>query len=415
MLFLQLLRESFLFAFSALNSNRLRTFLSLLGITIGIFIIITVFTIVDSLERNLQNSVMKLGNNVIYVQKWPFVTSSNFPWWKIINRPSPSYKDFEQLEHRVDNAEAMAFSIYIDNQLVKYGNNSVENAYISAVSQNFDKVRTIDIEDGRYFSPIDSRSGRNYAIIGKSIASGLFENLNPIGRDIKVKGRKLQVIGVIKKEGNDIFDNTTDNGIFIPINFARNIVDTRRDRFQPTITVKARQGVGLDELENDLKGSMRAVRRLSPHQEDNFALNKASILSLQLKSLFRVVDIAGWIIGGFSILVGGFGIANIMFVSVKERTHIIGIQKSLGAKNYFIRLQFLVESMILCLIGGVIGLLMVFLISLLASQALDLTMSMSMGNILTGIIVSASIGIISGYMPALAASRLDPVEAIRSN
>lgn len=413
MLFLRLFQESVLFAINALRVNKLRTFLSLLGISIGIFIIIAVFTVVDSLEASLTKSVEKLGSNVIYVQKWPWAFGGDYPWWKYFNRPNPSYKDFEQLQKRVKNVEAMAFTVDINNQVVKYQSNNIENVYVVGGSHDYDKVRSMEFERGRYFSINDSRSGKNYALIGYTIAQGLFGNQDPVGKEIKVLGRKVQIIGVLKKEGEDILDNTVDDCVFLPINYVRNIVDMRNDRYNPMITVKAAPGITLDELDNELKGSMRSIRRLSPREDDDFALNKSSILSIQMKSLFGVIDVAGWIIGCFSILVGGFGIANIMFVSVKERTNIIGIQKSLGAKNYFILLQFLTESVVLCVIGGSIGLFMVWIGTVLVGL-LDFNFILTLANIILGLTVSVIIGVLSGFIPAWSAARLNPVDAIRS-
>lgn len=415
MLFLKLFRESVLFAINALVVNKLRTFLSLLGISIGIFTIITVFTFVDYIEFSVQSSVQKLGNDVVYVQKWPWAFGSDYPWWKYFNRPNPSYRDFENLNRRVDadKVKAMAFEIDIPNKVVKYRSNSVENVNIVASSHEFSDVRLLEFENGRYFSNNESRSGKNYIILGYNVAEALFGQADPVGKEVKVLGRRLKVIGVARKEGEDILGNSMDNQALIPINYARNLVDARSDRYQPFIMVKAQEGVTLLELSDELKNHMRSIHRLSPREEDDFALNQSSILSVQTESLFGVVNVAGWIIGGFSILVGGFGIANIMFVSVKERTNVIGIQKSLGAKNYFILLQFLSESIVLCLLGGSIGLLLVWVVTLIANL-FDFALFLSLSNITLGLSVSVIIGVVSGYLPAQTAANLDPVEAIRA-
>ncbi len=415
MLFIKLFRESVLFAINALVVNKLRTFLSLLGISIGIFTIITVFTFVDYIENNVQSSVQKLGNDVVYVQKWPWAFGSDYPWWKYFNRPTLSYRDFESLSKRADpnKVKAMAFQIEISNKTVKYRSNNVENVKVLATSHEFANVRVLEFEKGRYFTSTESRSGKNYAIIGYNVAEGLFGQSDPVGKEIKVLGRKLKVIGVCMKEGEDIIGNSMDNQVLIPINYARNLVDVRADRYQPFIMVKAQDDVTLLELNDELKNHMRSIRRLSPREEDDFALNQSSILSLQMESLFGVVNVAGWIIGGFSILVGGFGIANIMFVSVKERTNIIGIQKSLGAKKYFILLQFLSESIVLCLMGGSIGLFLVWIVTLIAN-VFDYNLALSFSNSMLGLSVSVIIGVVSGYLPAQSAANLDPVEAIRA-
>lgn len=415
MLFLKLFRESILFAINALIVNKLRTFLSLLGISIGIFTIITVFTFVDYIEFSVQSSVQKLGNDVVYVQKWPWAFGSDYPWWKYFNRANPSYKDYEELNRRVDpeKVKAMAFEIDITGKTIKYRSNSVENTNITAASHDFSDVRTMEFEKGRYFTFNESRSGRNYVIIGSNVASALFGTADPIGKEVKILGRKLKVIGVVKKEGEDILGNSMDNQALIPINFARNLVDVRADRYQPFIMVKAQDGVSLPEINDEIRNHLRSIRRISPREEDDFALNQSSILSIQMESLFGVVNVAGWIIGGFSILVGGFGIANIMFVSVKERTNVIGIQKSLGAKNYFILLQFLFESIVLCLMGGGIGLFMVWIVTIVANF-MDFALFLSLGNMILGLGVSVVIGLVSGYLPAQSAANLDPVEAIRA-
>jgi len=412
MLLIKLIRESFAFAFTALRVNKLRTFLSLLGISIGIFTIITVFTVVDSLENNIRGSVAKLGDDVLYVQKWPWVFDSNFPWWKFFQRPVPSYKDFEGLEKRLTRIDGIAYVLDLRGKTVKYGSNNIENVSISSVTNDFNKVRTLEFESGRYFSSMESQSGKNYSIIGFTVAESLFPGIDPIGREIKTLGRNLLVIGVLKKEGDDILGSSSDESIFIPMNFARKVIDTKNEG-DPFIMVKGNGTIQKGELENELKGAMRAVRKISPRKDDNFSINQSSLLAKPMESTFGVLNIAGWVIGGFSILVGGFGIANIMFVSVKERTSEIGIQKSLGAKNYFILLQFLVEAIVLCLLGGAIGLAIVYLITLGASAA-GFEIGLSLKNIFVGLSVSAIIGTISGFWPAYSASKLDPVEAIRA-
>jgi putative ABC transport system permease protein len=406
---------SILFAFQALAVNKLRTFLSLLGITIGIFTIILVFTVVDSLEKNVRESVQSLGDNVIYVQKWPWAFGSDYPWWKYWQRPVPSYKELDELQKRVSSAEAMTFMAWISGKTLKYGNTSVENIDITASSHDFPKIKSFELSQGRYFTELESSGNRPIAIIGDEIKRSLFGEGDAIGKEIQALGRKFTIVGVFTKEGSSLISNSLDNSMLIPVNYARGILNIKSDRLNPTIQVKGKTGVSNEELTEELQGAMRSIRRLRPLEDDDFALNESKLLSKQIGSLFEVIGLAGWIIGGFSILVGGFGIANIMFVSVKERTNQIGIQKSLGAKNYFILIQFLSEAVTLCVIGGLIGLFVVFVISYGASQALDFDLTLSMGNIIKGIMISATIGVISGFVPAYNASQLDPVEAIRSN
>jgi putative ABC transport system permease protein len=414
-LFLALIKESFFFAWSALNASRLRTFLSLLGITIGIFSIITVFTIVDSLEHNLKTGIQELGDNVVYIHKWPWEFKEDFPWWKYMNRPVPTVKEFERLNGKVNTAQAMAFHV-AGRKPVKYKSNTIDNVTITGGSYEYDKITNFDIAEGRYFTESESNAGRNTCLIGSTIAEALFLNgENPLGKNIKIEGIKLQIIGVFKKQGESLLSNSTDTQILVPVNFIRNHVDIRSENLDPYIAVKAKDGITNDQMKDELRGIIRGLRQLSPETEDDFALNETKVISQGFDGLFSIVGLAGWIIGGFSILVGGFGIANIMFVSVKERTSLIGIQKSLGAKNYFILMQFLFESVFLSLIGGLMGLILIWLLTLAIGDSVGMDIFLSQSNVILGVTISFLIGIISGFVPAYSASQLDPVEAIRSN
>ncbi|WP_421939431.1 ABC transporter permease [Pedobacter sp.] len=414
MIIFRLIGESFRFAFDALRQNKLRTMLSLLAITIGIFTIIAVFSAVDTFRNKLQASVDKLGSNTIYVQKWPWSFSDNYPWWKYMNRPQPSQRDFTALRERMENAQGITFEISTNDRTIKYRSSSVEGISIWAASQDFNKTWNFELQDGRYFTENESNNGSPVCIMGADIAEGLFNGDSPIGKQVQILGRRLTVVGVFKKEGEDMLGTSLDKNVNVPINFAKGVLDVQSDRYGPQITVRGTDQVSLEEVESELRGLMRSIHRLKPGEEDDFALNKTTIISNQLDTMFNMVNIAGWVIGGFSILVGGFSIANIMFVSVKERTNIIGIQKSLGAKNYFILLQFIFESITLCLMGGVLGLVLVYLGTLILEQAADVKVVLDLANINLGVWISVVIGTISGFWPAYSASRLDPVEAIRS-
>jgi putative ABC transport system permease protein len=393
----------------------LRTFLSLLGITIGIFAIITVFTIVDSLERNIRGSVQSLGENVVFVMKWPWTFGPDYPWWKYMNRPVPVYSELAELQRKIKGADALGFRIGARKTL-KQNNNTVENAIVSGWSFDYSKIKSFDIIDGRYFREDEAEGGYNVVILGYSVAQGLFPNdENAVGKTIKVAGRNCKVIGLIKKEGESMLGNSMDNQAIVPYNFGRLLMDVKSENSDPFIAAKAKPGVTNEQLKDELTGVMREIRGLKPLADDDFALNETNLLSKNFDGLFDMVSIAGAIIGGFSILVGGFGIANIMFVSVRERTNIIGIQKSLGAKNYFILSQFLFEAVFLSLIGGIIGLLLIYILTLSLHSVIDMEITLTRSNIILGLSVSVLIGIISGFIPAYGASQLDPVEAIRTN
>lgn len=414
-LFLRLIKESILFASHSLLANKLRTFLSLLGITIGIFAIITVFTVVDSLEKNIRGSIESLGNNVVIVEKWPWTFGPNYPWWRYMLRPNAQVNDLEAILKHSETVEAGTFKVDVRKTIQRFSS-SIERAHVCGVSGGYEHVSKFEIENGRFFTQLEADNGRNVAVIGKTIEEGLFSpGENPVGRTIKIFGRNFEVIGVVKKEGESMLGDSKDDQVMIPVNYIRNIIDVRQEQNQPRLAIKAKEGVSNEQMKDELTGILRSHRRLAPGAEDNFALNEASVLSKQFDGLFDVIGTVGWIIGGFSILVGGFGIANIMFVSVKERTNLIGIQKSLGAKNYFILLQFLTEAVFLSIFGGAIGLLFIWFITLIAGDSFGMEITLTMANVVLGLTVSFLIGVISGFVPAYGASQLDPVEAIRSN
>jgi len=385
--------------------------LSLLGVTIGIFSIISVMTTIDSLERSIRENVSSLGNNTIYVQKWPWTFSSEYPWWKYIKRPLPKMEEADQIKERSVYAGDVAF-VASTNKTVEYEDKAVENTGIMLATFDYGRIRDFKIENGRYFTELESHSGKNVAIIGATISEELYQGASPINKTIKVGGRKVRVIGVFAKEGEDMFNNSMDQMVLIPVNFGKTMFDVESEALNPFICVTAKENVSVEQLVDELAIIMRTIRRLKPVEEDNFALNQASMIAKGLDNIFGIIDLAGWIIGGFAILVGGFGIANIMFVSVKERTRQIGIQKAIGAKSYLILTQFLTEAIVLSLVGGLIGLFLVWILTFVASSLTPLSFALSLQNVLSGTLISVFIGIVSGFAPARKAAGLDPVIAM---
>lgn len=415
MLILRLIVESFKFAYNSLVVNQLRTFLSLLGITIGIFCIISVFTVIDSLERTIRDNMSKMGSNVIYIQKWPWGPppgESEYPWWKYLNRPVPKLSETQEIIRR-SGLSQYAVYLYGFNRTVHSGSNKAENVAILGSSYGIIETWSLKIPKGRPMTEQEFNSGSNFAMLGAGIADQLFPNVSPIGKTIKVQGFTLFIVGVFEKMGEDMFGTSMDTRVLIPVKFASRMVDPRMDMGQ-SIIIKGKADVPASRLSEELEGIMRSIRRIKPSAENDFALNEVSLISGQLDNLFKVFNIAGWIIGGFSILVGGFGIANIMFVSVKERTKIIGLQKALGAKSKFILLEFLFEASVLSLIGGAIGLLIIYVSTFAVSKAYDFNLVLTTGNIATGLLISIIIGLIAGVVPARAAAHLDPVEAMNA-
>ncbi len=413
--------ESFRFAWGALKSNLLRTILSLLGVTVGIFAIIAVLTLVDSLEKNIKDSLNFIGTGTLYVEKWPWMPEGNGPykWWEFFRRPNPSYNEYKFLRDNLKHSSAITIMSEKGNSIIKRASNSIGQVELVGGSEGYDKIFEVPVEKGRYFTPAEVSGGRDVAIIGFEVANSLFPNgEDPIGKSIKIKNMNYIVVGTVKQEGQSFMGfSSKDFQVIVPYNAFRKLYQTGTGRWNEigsAIGVKGYdQDIGLVELENELRGFLRTRRGVRPIDKDNFAINRPEALLNAIGSLFDVVGIAGWIIGGFSMLVGGFGIANIMFVSVKERTPIIGLQKSVGAQNYFILFQFLFEAIFLCLIGGLAGLLLVYLITFIPMGSLVVTLSLK--NIVLGIGVSSAIGVVSGIVPAAVAARLDPVAAIRAS
>jgi putative ABC transport system permease protein len=411
-MFFRLLKEGVLFAVNSVVVNKLRTFLSLFGITIGIFSIISVFTVLDWMEKSIRDSIATLGDNVIYLQKWPWSFDRNLAWWDIVKWPSVSQDDFQSIMNKSTKAAAACFIISQPEQ-IKYKKNVASESGVAAGTIEFKDVRSFEIDRGRYFSTFECSSGKNVAILGNVIAEKLFEKADPIGKEITIAGNKTTVIGVIKKEGKGALGGSElDEITLVPLNFGKTFINVRNRFINTQAMIKAKPGIAVQELTDEVTMILRAARRLKPGEQNNFSLNQATLLTQGFDSVFAGINIGGWLIGGFSILVGGFGIANIMFVSVRERTNQIGIQKALGAKRFFILQQFLVESFLLSVLGGLLGILMIFIGTLVLNYLYDLNMFLTLGNISLAIFISGLIGIVAGYAPAYSAARMNPVDAI---
>lgn len=411
-MFFRLTFESIRFAWQALKSNVLRTVLSLLGVTVGIFSIIGVYTMVDSLETNVKAGLSTIGNKSIYVQQFPWnMGESEFPWWKYLKRPQSNYREFQQLKNTLGEAEAITIQSWAGG-VVKRKSSSF-NGLIQGITYQYKDVNEVPIVNGRYFMEREIDGAAPLAVIGAEVAETLFGAADPIGQKVKIKGENFVVIGVQEKKGKQMLDfgGNPDEKIYIPFLKHRRMYGSAK--LTGTIQVKGKDTEdGLANLESELRGQMRTIRALKPLEEDNFALNQPEALAQFMTTIFASIRTGGFVIGLFALLIGGFGIANIMFVSVKERTNIIGIQKSLGAKNFFVLFQFLFEAMFLCLFGGLFGLLLVYFATFIKIDTMEIILTKS--NMVFGIVISSLIGVFAGLIPALQAARMDPVTAIRA-
>jgi putative ABC transport system permease protein len=417
---LRILAEGGLQAWQQLMGNKLRSFLSLLGVTIGIFCIIGVKSSVNSLEDNIRNSLNKLGNDVIYVDRFSWGEDPGKNYWKWMRRPNFSFEEFEALKNRLKTADLVGFWQFVGVKTVKYHTSDVPDTYFIGVTNHCDALFNLEFEgEGRFFSPLEYQSGSEVCLLGYSVAEGLFGAgfpIDPLGKQVQVGGRKLRVVGILKKSGNDLIKPFNfDEGILVSSNLARRGFNVRRngDGPQSSILVKAKKDADLDEVKDEIVGVMRAKRGLSPREGNNFATNTLSLIANVFDNVFGVMNLAGFVIGIFALVVGMFSVANIMFVSVKERTNLIGIKMALGAKRWFILLEILFEAITLCIVGGLIGLLLIWTVAKGISSAIDFNIYLSANNVLIGIVTSIVVGVLSGLIPASQAARMDPVEAIR--
>jgi len=406
--------ESAAMAFISIRNDKFRTFLSLLGVSIGIFSIVAVFCAVNALKSNINEGLSTFGSDVVYIQEWPFSMEEGdeeMKWWEYRLRPPVNEKEYNFIKSHTTTAETVCYISFFYS-LAKNGGNSFSNGYVLATTSSFDVLCNINVEYGRYFSASEMRGGSNVAVIGVEVAETLFGNgEEAVGKNIKVKGADTKVIGVMKKEGSSIVSLfEKDVAVIIPLNYGKILHNVSHSG---NIIAAPVQGVSQEEFQGEMRQLMRAQRRLKPSKKDNFAVNSMTFLIDSINELTGVIERVGWIIACFSLLIGGFGIANIMFVSVKERTSQIGIQKALGAPKYVILTQFLTEATVLAISGGLAGIIIVYLICCFVHPE-GFSFTMSTGDALKGLAISLVIGILSGLLPAWSASKLNPVDSINA-
>ncbi|MEY2829505.1 MAG: hypothetical protein RIQ33_1363 [Bacteroidota bacterium] len=409
--------ESIHLSFQELRTNKLRSILSLMGIAIGIFCMVAVFTAVDSIKKNLDDGMNKLGNNFIMIQKWPWAFGdSNYAWWKYWNRPVPNRDELNFLKSEIPSCANGDITVTVNNISLKNKDVELENLNATACTASFAQMNDMEFLTGRFFNNNEEVSASPLVILGYQTAWQLNNNVEAlVGNEIQLNGKRVIVIGVLKKMGNGLFSDLNDNSVLIGYNFLKNIQSLTDNDADATIKLVAKKNVSVAVLKDEITRCLRGIRKLRPTQEDNFALNEMSILKNGFNTMFASINLGGFFIGLLSLLIGAFGIANIMFVSVRERTKQIGIKKALGAKRLDILLEFLLESVLLCSIGGMLGISLVFVLVKMMLWVADFKLYLTTNNILLGTTISIVIGLIAGFIPAYTASKLDPVKAIRMN
>ena len=411
--FLQITSHGIKAAVSEIARNKLRSFLSLFGVTIGVFCIISVLATVNSLEQNIRREMEALGRNVIYVDKWQYnAAGPDFPYWKYAQRPAPAFTDLDMLRQRTPSAKYLAFKI---SRRLPVQHQSLSAAvHVYGVTEAFHRIQPVDVSEGHYPTAADFGSGSAVGVIGFELAEQMFGNASlAAGRWISVAGRQVLLTGVVAKQGKQLLGGWGfDESVILPYRFARQLMDEKKA--DPLTLVRGIDGVPTTLLKDELTGAMRSIHKLRPGAEDDFSLNDIGDFSNILSSTFRNLNLGGWAIGGLSFLVGIFGVANIMFVSVKERTAQTGIKKALGAKRRVILAEFLLEATFLCLLGGAVGLVLVWILTQVITRLFDFPVFISLPVLSVSFIISVAAGILAGVLPARQAANMDPVAAIRS-
>lgn len=410
----EILGSSLNLTWQEFRSHKVRTLLSLSGVAFGIFCIISVLAAVNSLEYAIQKDIKALGSNTVYIDKWEYADGGNdYPWWKYVKRPDPAYDEMAMLKKKVPAAANVAFNISTTNSL-EVGDNSLSGVNYYGITEDFANIQPIEVQVGRYLQQSDFDYGANVFVIGYEVATNLFGNPEKaVGQLVKMKeGKRGLVIGLIKKQGKSIIGGWEyDNSILMPLGFMRQMV--REKNSNPVIMVQGKETVPMAQLKDELAGAMRSIRKLKPTQENDFSLNDIDAFSSAVSEVFGSVNVGGWAIAALSLVVGMFGVANIMFVTVRERTPQIGLKKAIGAKSSTILTEFLLESAFLCIMGGLLGLSGVFILTLISS-ALGFSIFIAPGILLLAVTICIIVGVLAGIIPASIAARMNPVEAIRS-
>ena len=411
---LEILGSSLNLTWQEFKSHKVRTMLSLTGVAFGIFCIISVLATVNSLEYQVQKDIKALGSNTVYIDKWVYAGGPDYPWWRYVKRPSPSHEEMLLLKQKVPAAANVAFNINT-NSYVGYEDDVINSVNYYGITDEFVKIQPVEVGLGRYLQPADYDFAANVVVMGYTIAETLFGKAEKaVGQTVVLKtGKRALVVGLIKKQGKSFIGGWEyDNSILMPLDFMKEMV--REKNSNPVIMVQGKESVPMAQLRDELSGAMRSIRKLKPTQEDDFALNDIDAFSSFASEIFGGINKGGWAIATLSLVVGMFGVANIMFVTVRERTSQIGLKKAIGAKRSMILTEFLLESAFLCIMGGLFGLLIVFLLTLASQAIFGFAVFIAPSILILAVTICIIVGVLAGIIPASIAAKMDPVVAIRS-
>ena len=402
------LSEGLAIAWRAIRANKIRAALTMLGIFIGVTAVVLMSTAIKGIDNSLQNGVSALGSDVLYIDKWAWF--SNDEWWRMRNRRNIDMEDYNRFK---ELAKLPAATAPVTNsvQTIKFGDRKVENVFLNGSSSDYVKTTNFDFGQGRFYSEVESNGSRNVAVVGSEISTKLFPRGDALDKVIKIGPVNFKVVGVLTEQGSTLLGAfNPDNQVFVPIGtIFKNF--TSRHFGTVTINVRAANPEMLEDTKAEAEGVMRKIRGLSHTEPNDFTINQQEGLTDFLDSITIVIKIAGLFITGLSLFVGAIGIMNIMFVSVKERTREIGLRKAIGATRRTILAQFLLESSVICLIGGLIGLIAAILLSFMLNQFFPTSVQYDV--VILAIFISLLTGIISGLAPAYSAAKMDPVDALR--
>lgn len=401
------LSEASKIALSALWANKMRAMLTTTCIVIGIVSVTAMNTITDGVDRSFDESMDMLGRNVVFVEKWPWGFGGEYKWWEYRNRREMRLEYVDQLRSLVPEASEVSASI-TNNTMVRFRDRSADNVDLNGVTATYFQTAGLDIEDGRAFTVEEVQRAAKVVILGASVADALFPDADPLLKQVRIRGQRFTVIGVLEKQGNFLGLDDGDNRMLIPINAYGTIYDLR---YGIQLSVQFPDEESLEEGEYEVIGAMRQIRGLDPLEEEDFAINQAALFEQEFQGMKVAIYGIGIFLTGLALFVGGIGVMNIMFVSVKERTREIGIRKAVGAKSWEIQLQFLLESIVICLFGGVIGVLLSVGVTQLINQIFVAYMDWT--TVLNAIFICTAVGLLFGYLPSSRAAKSDPIESLR--